>query len=97
MKITCDITDTKTGITRRYEDNDASPDPDVLEFVWREGNFGCDCNRALFFARAGGESDDCAWDLSYEAGCSGRENRFRVERLTLEDGRTVEVDARGGR
>ena len=27
------------------------------EFQWTEGNFGCDCNRALFFARAKGEPD----------------------------------------
>lgn len=29
------------------------------EFLWTEGNYGCDCNRHRFFARAaGGEPDD---------------------------------------
>lgn len=47
----------------------------VLPLQWREtaetgfwysdGNMGCDCNRALSFARAGGESTD---DLDVECG-----------------------------
>ena len=28
-------------------------------YMWSEGNYGCDCNRALFFARAAGEE---AWN-----------------------------------
>ena len=40
----------------RFIDSDSEWD-DVHEFLWTEGNFGCDCNRALFFARAGGEED----------------------------------------
>lgn len=28
-----------------------------IKFQWTDGNFGCDCNRALFFARAGKEPD----------------------------------------
>lgn len=30
---------------------------DTLEFGWSDGNYGCDCNRALFFARANGEDE----------------------------------------
>lgn len=30
---------------------------EVDEYLWSEGNYSCDCNRALFFARAGGEPD----------------------------------------
>jgi hypothetical protein len=30
---------------------------DVADYLWRDGNYACDCNRALFFARAGGEED----------------------------------------
>ncbi len=29
-------------------------------YVWSDGNYGCDCNRRLFFARAAGEEAD--WD-----------------------------------
>lgn len=38
---------------------------------WTEGNFCCDCNRALFFARAAGEPDPA------DVPCS--ENLFLVE------------------
>jgi len=27
------------------------------DYMWSEGNYACDCNRALFFARANGEPD----------------------------------------
>jgi hypothetical protein len=27
------------------------------DYMWSEGNYACDCNRALFFARAAGEPD----------------------------------------
>lgn len=26
-------------------------------FLWSDGNFACDCNRAMFFAHAGGDPD----------------------------------------
>lgn len=50
------------------------------EFWWSEGNGGCDCNRALFFARAAGEPED------WERGCGDTEYSVR---MTLEDGRVV--------
>ena len=29
------------------------------DYIWTDGNYGCDCNRALFFGRAdGGEGDE---------------------------------------
>ena len=38
-------------------------DPDVLDYMWSDGNYGCDCNRALFFARYRGEEE-----LDFECG-----------------------------
>lgn len=32
------------------------PDYDGL-FIWDEGNYSCDCNRSLFFARAASEDE----------------------------------------
>src|SRR5512139_720810 len=35
---------------------------DHIRYQWTDGNFGCDCNRGNFFARAGGETEldhDC--------------------------------------
>lgn len=36
-------------------------------FIWADGNFGCDCNRGLFFARIGNDPDaeadhPCTWE-----------------------------------
>ena len=33
------------------------PGAEVGEYVWRGGNFGCNCNRAMFFADAAGEDE----------------------------------------
>ena len=51
------------GATRRYHDPSAWED--YSEYMWSDGNYSCDCNRSLFFARATGgevgleESEDC--------------------------------------
>jgi hypothetical protein len=36
-------------------DEDHEPEP---VWHWTEGNYGCDCNRHIFFRRAGGEEPD---------------------------------------
>lgn len=41
-----------TGEIREFHDEWYGSD-----FIWSEGNFACDCNRALFFARAKGEDE----------------------------------------
>lgn len=51
------ITDTLTGETRTFTD-EYWTDDDLGDFIWTEGNYACDCNRALFFKRAIGESTD---------------------------------------
>lgn len=44
---------------RRNVDGEVRREREPLDFygpyIWSEGNFACDCNRALFFANAGGE------------------------------------------
>lgn len=55
------------------------------DWIWREGNFACDCNRALFFARAL-KRDDPERPLCTQ----GRVNRYIVEKIVrVEDGATV--------
>lgn len=52
-----------TGEVREYETDDILRDgaDDPGDYLWSEGNYGCDCNRAAFFADAGGEDDiDCS-------------------------------------
>lgn len=66
------IRDRRTGVERIYRD--IWPyDEEGLEFMWSEGNYGCDCNRAIFFARAGGESPPD------HVGCSDENFAVRVE------------------
>ncbi len=48
------------GQTRTYVDECgviAYPDGTPNEFLWSDGNYGCDCNRALLFVRCDGEDD----------------------------------------
>lgn len=49
------ITNVATGETRSAVEE--HPDDETAVFLWTEGNFGCDCNRALDFARWGGEPE----------------------------------------
>jgi len=60
-----EIRDNKTGQVRRYENNYellgiGADKPDA--FIWKNGNYACDCNRSLFFLRAGGESEELESD-----------------------------------
>ena len=32
--------------------------PDDFIWIWEGGNYSCDCNRRIFFARAAGEKED---------------------------------------
>lgn len=43
------------GLVRKYEFDDDWDE--VCEYMWSGGNYSCDCNRALFFARAANEPD----------------------------------------
>ena len=51
---------TSTGEIRKH----IAPDENWFdaEFMWTDGNYSCDCNRALYFARAAGEDDTEAWE-----------------------------------
>jgi len=53
---------------------------------WTEGNGACDCNRAWFFLRAGGEPDE-----HDETPCG--EEAYRIAVITLPDGTRVAVDS----
>lgn len=79
-----DIIDTSTGEKRLYRDEQFDPNPDSgSAYGWTDGNFGCDCNRHLFFARAAGEPDP-------ETECG--DVRFWVPRAICDNGEIVELD-----
>ena len=49
------LLDTVTGLTVEVPESVACADQeDGGQFMWTEGNYACDCNRALFHARARG-------------------------------------------
>lgn len=57
MSLWFEIRQNSTGEVRRYLDEFSSSDDGSWHWQWGGGNYGCDCNRARFFARAGGRPD----------------------------------------
>lgn len=53
------------------------------EYLWSDGNYGCDCNRAIFFHEAGNEKDP-----DIECG----ETEYDVVRVIMHDGTVIEGD-----
>lgn len=78
MKIDVHLLDNSTGERRVYHDDLERPDtPEearLTDFQWSDGNYGCDCNRGLFFAWAAGEDDP-----DRECG----EERYTVEKIVI--------------
>lgn len=58
------------GMVRLYPVEDKWSE--LTEFMWSEGNYACDCNRKLFFARTAGEPDPPEKDLPCTP-CTGDE------------------------
>lgn len=85
MKIAVHIKNNETGVVRVSESDvdDASHQVNW----WQEGNGSCDCNREIYFRRAGGEPEP---DDDYVEACG--DTRFSVEFLTI-DGVRHEVDS----
>jgi hypothetical protein len=54
--IVIEILDAKTGLRSKYKDS-YDKDDGWYDFIWTEGNYSCDCNRSLFFARGRLEDD----------------------------------------
>lgn len=81
MRVT--IRNNATGESRSYHDDSKwceGADGDSA-YLWADGNYSCDCNRALFFARAAGEDDP------EDTPCG--ESLFTVTGIHLDDGRLV--------
>lgn len=74
------LQDTATGELALCVDTWAEGYPDdSMRFMYEEGNYSCDCNRHLFFARAVGRPEP-------ETECSSWENRFHVLAFAVERG-----------
>lgn len=74
MKYTVVICKNDTGETRTIHETYPDIYGDSLEFMWSEGNYACDCNRAAFFYGDNDFDDTCG------------DHRFSVVSLRLEDG-----------
>jgi len=54
--IRAEIRRTSDGEVRTYDENYTVDDPiDCAVYQWTLGNYGCDCNRRLFWMRADGQ------------------------------------------
>lgn len=48
------MTKVSTGETVEFNETVDSEDPEqLIEFMWGDGNYSCDCNRHIFFNRDG--------------------------------------------
>lgn len=68
-------------------------DPESSVYWWTEGNMGCDCNRRVDFARAGGpgpEGDPYHNKLLEDSQCG--DEAYSVLRAILDDGTIVPLD-----
>jgi hypothetical protein len=90
MKESVTIQKVSTGEVRTYThdlpdaDQEWYLEEDGWHFMWFEGNYSCDYNLALFFARAAGEDE--AWEM----GCS--EDQYKLLKLVI-DGQEVWSEA----
>ena len=77
MKIMVLIEEVETGEMRWYDDGE---EHQGTESMWSWGSYSCDCNRALFFARAAKMPDidiDCS-DGKYNVICILREDGVQL-------------------
>lgn len=71
MPYAVEITRVATGQTVTHHEA-GDWDDDATDYLWTDGNYGCDCNRALFFGRAGGNLEGDPGDCGMERfTCSG--------------------------
>ena len=61
-----------SGEKRVFRDPHDYAADDFIAYLWSDGNFGCDCNRSLFFARAVGAEE-------IDAPCG--QTQFEVEKI----------------
>jgi hypothetical protein len=89
------ITHKPSGKTAVYEDSfthDTWGDClHAMKWAWTEGNYGCDCNRSLFFERSLKDGEESPLPEHYEATCS--EGLFAVSHLDTEDGIIILIDS----
>jgi hypothetical protein len=71
------------GVVRVHRDGWHS-DAGSPDFIWSDGNFGCDCNRHDFFEQAAGKETEG----HYQCGTTA----YVVDRIVLLNGEVVYAD-----
>lgn len=84
IPVVAHIKNTETGEIRKFTDTNISEENGILNPFWwtKDGNAGCDCNRGMFFARAGEDEDQC-WE-SYP--CNIGDNKYLVNLYREDNG-----------
>jgi hypothetical protein len=59
-----------------------------FRFLWEQGSFSCDCNRALEFLRAKGQELDLEREATPCNTCDA-DRQYRVDSIVLDNGRVV--------
>lgn len=78
------LRDNQTGEERWWKEDDLLWE-EHSDYLWTEGNYACDCNRQLFFERAGGHVPDDGYPCGME--------RYTAVCAELPDGTQVPLDA----
>lgn len=73
-----------TGEIRRCRFEGVDWYADSSDYLWTDGNYGCDCNLADFFAQAGGE-----FDPEKDHPCGNE--KYTPIKAILPDGSEVEI------
>ena len=71
-RIDVHLRDTVTGYSRVYETDGFWEDGQFIDFIWRDGNFRCDCNRALFL---------WDWDEDNDLPCDHGTPRIVIDKI----------------
>lgn len=83
MKYTAFIKNVETGEVRECIDDYKDEYLDSLQFIWGEGNFSCDCNRAAMFENYNTHAIDLP--------CG--DGHYTVSHLILENGTRIEIQS----
>lgn len=80
------IRDNHTGEVRSHVCDELWP---VTNYMWTDGNYGCDCNRGIFFRRAGQEDDDPPDKDEEEETSRCGTGRYSVRLINPVDGKVI--------
>lgn len=60
MPVIVTLTRNSDGATRTIDQAESCcSDDETMFYMWTEGNYSCDCNRAIFFGDCDCEEDPC--------------------------------------